>query len=166
MRINVGALVGGTTGGTTPHPTLSPEGRGTTNPTTNSTLSPQGRGQGEGRFKNDRVAIVDLSRPATPREVSYAELDAGCDAVAAGLVARGITRGDRVGILALNRTEYVEALYGTMRAGAIPVPLNIKLPAEALAFIARDADLKLIFRDPAHKWVAPPDVPVCRRCST
>ena len=166
MRINVGALVGGTTGGTTPHPTLSPEGRGTTNPTTNSTLSPQGRGQGEGRFKNDRVAIVDLSRPATPREVSYAELDAGCDAVAAGLVARGITRGDRVGILALNRTEYVAALYGTMRAGAIPVPLNIKLPAEALAFIARDADLKLIFRDPAHKWVAPPDVPVCRRCST
>jgi long-chain acyl-CoA synthetase len=158
VRINVGALVGGTTGGTTPHPALSPEGRGTTNPTT-STLSPEGRGQGEGRFENGRVAIVDLSRPANPREVTYAELDAGCDAVAAGLVARGITRGDRVGILALNRTEYVEALYGTMRAGAIPVPLNIKLPAEALAFIARDADLKLVFVDAAHKKVAPPDVP-------
>ncbi len=70
MRINVGGLVGGTT----PHPALSPEGRG--------------------------VAIVDLSRPAAPREVTYAELDASCDAVAAGLVARGITRGDRVGILA------------------------------------------------------------------
>ena len=106
---------------------------------------PQGSGQGEGR-----VAIVDLSRPDTPREITYEALDARCRAVAAGLTARGLTRGDRVGILALNRTEYIEALYGTMRAGAIPVPLNIKLPAEALAFIARDAGLKLLFIDPAH----------------
>ncbi|HKQ60139.1 MAG TPA: AMP-binding protein, partial [Candidatus Polarisedimenticolaceae bacterium] len=83
-----------------------------------STLSPNGRGQGEGR---SHIAIVDLSRPATPREVTYAQLDASCDAVAAGLAARGLGRGDRVGILALNRTEYIEALYGTMRAGAIPV---------------------------------------------
>jgi len=120
-----------------------------------STLSPMGRGQGEGR---NHTAIVDLSKPDTPREVTYAQLDASCDAVAAGLAARGLGRGDRVGILALNRTEYIEALYGTMRAGAIPVPLNIKLPAEALAFIAKDANLSLLFVDAAHRKVAP-DVP-------
>ena len=136
MTVNVGTLVG-----PAPHPTLSPKGRGTTS----ETLSPQGRGQGEGWSK--RTAIVDLSKPDTPREVTYATLDASCDAVAAGLAARGLGRGDRVGILALNRTEYVEALYGTMRAGAIPVPLNIKLPAEALAFIAKDANLSLLFVD-------------------
>jgi len=118
-----------------------------------STLSPRGRGPGEGQ-----VAIVDLSRPDTPREISYATLDANCDAVAAGLAARGFGRGDRVGILALNRTEYIEALYGTMRAGAIPVPLNIKLPAESLAFIAKDANLSLLFIDAAHRQAAP-DVP-------
>ena len=118
-----------------------------------STLSPRGSGPGEGQ-----VAIVDLSRPDTPREISYATLDANCDAVAAGLAARGFGRGDRVGILALNRTEYIEALYGTMRAGAIPVPLNIKLPAESLAFIAEDANLSLLFIDAAHRKVAP-DVP-------
>src|SRR4030088_1474058 len=139
----------GPPGGPPPPPALPPEGRGITTPTT-STLSPDGRGQGEGGSKNDRVALVDLSRPAIPHEVTYAELDANCDAVAAGLVARGITRGDRVGILALNRTEYIEALYGTMRAGAIPVPLNIKLPAESLAFIAKDANLSLLFVDAAH----------------
>ncbi len=87
-----------------------------------STLSPQGRGQGEGW--GTRVAIIDLSKPARPREITYATLDARCDAIAAGLAARGLGRGDRVGILALNRTEYIEALYGTMRAGAIPVPLS------------------------------------------
>ena len=118
-----------------------------------STLSPRGRGQEEGQ-----VAIVDLSRPGEPREITYGALDAGCDAVAAGLTARGLGAGDRVGILALNRTEYIEALYGTMRAGAIPVPLNIKLPAESLAFIARDANLALLFVDAAHRKVAP-DVP-------
>jgi acyl-CoA synthetase (AMP-forming)/AMP-acid ligase II len=118
-----------------------------------STLSPRGRGQEEGQ-----VAIVDLSRPGEPREITYAALDAGCDAVAAGLAGRGLGPGDRVGILALNRTEYIEALYGTMRAGAIPVPLNIKLPAESLAFIARDARLALLFVDAAHRKVAP-DVP-------
>ena len=118
-----------------------------------STLSPRGRGQEEGQ-----VAIVDLSRPGEPREITYAALDAGCDAVAAGLAGRGLGPGDRVGILALNRTEYIEALYGTMRAGAIPVPLNIKLPAESLAFIARDARLALLFVDAEHRKVAP-DVP-------
>ena len=45
-----------------------------------------------------------------------------------------------------------------MRAGAIPVPLNIKLPAESLAFIAKDANLSLLFVDAAHRKVAP-DVP-------
>lgn len=122
-----------------------------------STLSPQGRGQAEGWF--GRTAIIDLSNPETPKKISYRELDAACDAVAAGLAARGLGRGDRVGILALNRPEYIAALYGTMRAGAVPVPLNIKLPAEALAFIARDADLELLFADAAHRKVAPPGVP-------
>ena len=41
-----------------------------------------------------------------------------------------------------------------MRTGAIPVPLNIKLPAESLAFIASDADLSLLFIDAAHRKVA------------
>jgi long-chain acyl-CoA synthetase len=122
-------------------------------------LSPQGRRQGEGWSQKGQSAIVDLSHPATPLEITYEDLDETCNAVAAGLVARGLTRGERVGILALNRTEYIAALYGTMRAGAIPVPLNIKLPAEALAFIARDADLKLVFIDAAHRKVAPPGVP-------
>lgn len=105
------------------------------------------------------VALVDLSQPATPREIGYSQLDAEANAVANGLVARGVTRGDRVGILALNRTEYIATLYGTMRAGAIPVPLNIKLPAETLAFIAGDADLKLCFVDTSHRKVAPPSIP-------
>jgi non-ribosomal peptide synthetase component E (peptide arylation enzyme) len=63
--------------------------------TLRSPLSRQGRGQGEGWSK--QTAIFDFSRSDTPREISYAALDAECDAVAAGLAARGLGRGDRVG---------------------------------------------------------------------
>jgi long-chain acyl-CoA synthetase len=97
------------------------------------------------------TAIVDLSRPERAREISYDALDAACNAVARGLAARGLGRGDRVGILALNRPEYVEVLFGAMRAGCVPVPLNVKLPAETLGFIARDAACRLLFVDAAHR---------------
>jgi acyl-CoA synthetase (AMP-forming)/AMP-acid ligase II len=107
-----------------------------------------------------RTALVDLSRPGTPREIGYEALDARCTAVAAGLTARGLGRGDRVGILALNRPEYVEVLFGAMRAGCVPVPLNVKLPAETLGFIARDAGLALLFTDAPHRGAVPPGVPV------
>jgi long-chain acyl-CoA synthetase len=106
------------------------------------------------------TAIVDLSRPETPREIGYDALDAACDAVAGGLAARGLGRGDRVGILAFNRPEYIETLFGAMRAGCVPVPLNIKLPAESLAFIARDAGLRLLFVDAAHRAAAPAGLPL------
>jgi long-chain acyl-CoA synthetase len=117
------------------------------------TFAPEGRGQGEGWGR--RIAIIDLASPGATREITYAQLAAQSDAVAAGLAARGLGPGARVGILALNRPEYIAALYGTMRAGAIPVPLNVKLPAESLAFIAKDAGLSLLFLDAAHRTVAP-----------
>ena len=118
-----------------------------------------------GTFLSDHAtrgltALVDLSRPGTPRAIDYAALDAACSGVAAAVTGRGLGRGDRVGILALNRPEYIEALFGTMRAGCVPVPLNIKLPADTLAFIARDADLRLLFVDAAHRHAAPPGVPL------
>lgn len=106
------------------------------------------------------TALVDLSRPDRPREIPYDALDAACDAVASALAARNLGRGDRVGILALNRPAYVETLFGAMRAGCVPVPLNVKLAADTLDFIARDAGLRLLFVDGAHRAAAPRGVPV------
>jgi long-chain acyl-CoA synthetase len=105
------------------------------------------------------TAIVDLTSADEPREISYDELDRACDAIAAGLAARGLGRGDRVGILSLNRPEYVATLFGAMRAGCVPVPLNVKLPADTLAYIADDAGLALLFTDAGHRRVCP-SVPV------
>ncbi len=107
-----------------------------------------------------RPAIIDLSDQAAPREISYAALDAACNAVARALTARGLGPGDRIGILGLNRHEYIAVMFGAMRAGIVPVPINIKLPARGVAEIAGDAGAKLIFSDAGARALCPPELPV------
>jgi acyl-CoA synthetase (AMP-forming)/AMP-acid ligase II len=103
-----------------------------------------------------RAAIVDLRDPAAPRAVSYRELDATCDALARGLARAGLAPGDRIGILSLNRAEFVVTLLGAMRAGVVPVPVNIKLPADSAGFILGDAGARLAFVDALSRRLAPP----------
>ena len=96
---------------------------------------------------SDRIAVVDLYRPDAPETLSYRALDAACGAVAAGLRARGLGPGDRVAVCALNRREYLAALFGAMRAGCVPVMVNVKLPAETVRFIVADSGARLVFAD-------------------
>ncbi len=102
-----------------------------------------------------RPAIVDLRDAKQPKPVSYRELDAACNAVARGLVRAGLRAGDRIGILSLNRVEFVMTLLGAMRAGVVPVPVNIKLAADSIAFILGDAGAKLVFAEPALRHLCP-----------
>jgi len=50
--------------------------------------------------------------------------------------------GDRVGLLAHNRVEFVDALFAAARSGVILVPLGTRLTPHELAFIANDAGLR------------------------
>src|SRR5262249_55908618 len=74
----------------------------------------------------------------------------------------GFSRGDRVAILSANRTEFIAAYYGIMRAGLVAVPVNHRFPADTIAFIIRDAGARMVFCDPARRTQCPPDLPaVC-----
>ena len=106
-----------------------------------------------------RAALVDLRDPGSAREHSFAGLDAQADAVARGLIRRGLKAGDRICILSLNRTEFVTTLLGAMRAGVIPVPVNIKLAAETVRYIAADAGARLAFCESAYCHLLPPELP-------
>ena len=105
-----------------------------------------------------RVAAIDLSRAASPREVNYASLDAACNAAARGLLRKGFGKGDRIAVLALNRIEYLEVLFGAMRAGIVPVPLNVKLAPDLIRGIILDAGVRLVFADPDLAHLCPAGV--------
>ncbi len=110
--------------------------------------------------ESTRTAIIDLNDTVHPSEVSFRELDVCCNAVARGLVRAGLKPGDRVGILSRNRIEFIATLLGAMRAGVVPVPVNIKLTPEVAHYILRDAGAKHVFIESAYRRLCPADIPV------
>jgi len=105
-----------------------------------------------------KTAIIDLGGDQSPREFSFAQLDAMANGVARALVQRGLQRGDRVALLSLNRAEYLAACYGIMRAGCVAVPVNFKFARETIHFIIRDAAAKLVFCDAARATDCPAQI--------
>lgn len=95
----------------------------------------------------DRVALIDLSQ-RDPRRVAYGEMDQRMDRVASLLEASGVQTGDRVALGVGNRFEFVEIMFGVMRRGAVPVPLNYKLSAEALQHVVSDSECGAAFVEP------------------
>ncbi|WP_146010217.1 non-ribosomal peptide synthetase/type I polyketide synthase [Acidimangrovimonas sediminis] len=91
--------------------------------------------------------------------LSYAELATRAEAIAAALAARGVGRGDMVGLLASRSGLAVAAMLGCIRAGAAYVPLDPTHAPEQLAFIARDLPLKAALVAPRHANRAPDVLP-------
>jgi fatty-acyl-CoA synthase len=89
----------------------------------------------------DRPALVDV--PAGGRW-SYAELAAEVDALALGLLAAGITAGDRVGIWAPNCAEWVFTQYATAKIGAILVNINPAYRTSELEFVLNQSGTRLL----------------------
>jgi long-chain acyl-CoA synthetase len=106
----------------------------------------------------DKLAIIDLADGE--RRITYAELDAQAKGVARALAARGFARGDRIGILSANCSEFVAAYFGILRAGLVAVPVNYRFPRATIEFILRDAGARLVFCDEARRSACPANLPV------
>ncbi len=106
-----------------------------------------------------QLAIIDLGGEGE-RSFTYADLDGMASGVARALTARGFVRGERIAILSANRTEFIAAYYGIMRAGFVAVPVNYRFPAATIDFIIRDAGARLVFCDRARRAQCPPELPV------
>src|SRR5438270_398328 len=76
--------------------------------------------------------------------VSYAGLDGWLGRVAARYAEAGIDVGDRVGVIGPNCLEWCVAALGVIRAGAILVPLNMRLTADELADLVEGSTPKLV----------------------
>jgi long-chain acyl-CoA synthetase len=100
------------------------------------------------RYPN-RVAFA-IDREDRVDEYGYADVLAQAGAIACLLQEKGIKQGDRVGILMENIPEWVFVLLGSMRLGAIAVPLATTLPEPSVHLIAEHAGCRAIFVDPPN----------------
>ena len=79
--------------------------------------------------------------------VTWADLRRRVAALAGALIRRGVGYGDRVMILMLNRTEFVESVLAANMIGAIAVPVNFRLTPSEIAFLVEDCEARVMITE-------------------
>jgi fatty-acyl-CoA synthase len=90
----------------------------------------------------DRLAIVYRDQ-----RLSYGALQRRVGRLAALLAARGIGTGDVVAALMKNSCGFVELAFAVSHLGAVFLPINYRLAAEEVRYVADDAEAKLLVAD-------------------
>ncbi|WP_281205180.1 AMP-binding protein [Nocardia shimofusensis] len=96
----------------------------------------------------DREALVEV---ATGRRWTWNQLDEAVDLVARGLLAVGITRGDRVGIWAPNCAEWTIIQFATAEIGAVLVNINPAYRTHEYVYAAEQSGLRLLLATTSFK---------------
>ncbi len=107
-------------------------------------ITPFSRTMGELLFEQaalhgDHPAIIDGDRV-----VSYADLLARARRIAGWMEARGIGRGDRVGLLMNNRIEWVETFFGITMLGAVVVAFSTWSKQDELDYLFADSGIRAL----------------------
>ncbi|MCC6260567.1 MAG: long-chain fatty acid--CoA ligase [Anaerolineales bacterium] len=77
--------------------------------------------------------------------ISYKEMSALSDHVAAALVELGVKKGDRVGIFMPNLPQFVIAFFGILKAGGVVVAVNPTYPPDEVVTPVNDANIEIMF---------------------
>jgi len=79
--------------------------------------------------------------------LTFADVKAASERIAAGLAILGVRRGDRVALLAENSLSFPICLFGILKAGAIAVPLNPTIRSERLVYLLNDCSPRILIAD-------------------
>ncbi|MCG2777541.1 MAG: long-chain fatty acid--CoA ligase [Desulfobacterales bacterium] len=93
-----------------------------------------------GELSPQKVAIIDDGH-----EFTYREFNQRCNQVANFFLKKGISKGDRVGVLLYNCHEYIEIYFALAKVGAILVPLNWRMAPPELSHILNDSGATFFF---------------------
>ena len=105
----------------------------------------------------ERHALMQPGAPALRflgNTVTWAGLRRRVAALAGALSRRGVGSGDRVMILMLNRTEFVESVLAANLIGAIAVPINFRLTPAEIAFLVQDCEARVLITESVLAAVA------------
>ncbi len=95
--------------------------------------------------RNGDKEVMVFHPPGQPVvRYTYAQLWSEAFAVAQALVARGVTKETRVGLLATNRPEWVSAAFGIAMAGGTCVALSTFAKSEEFEYLLRIGDVSLL----------------------
>ncbi|OBF95962.1 long-chain fatty acid--CoA ligase [Mycobacterium sp. 852002-51152_SCH6134967] len=97
----------------------------------------------------DATALRHLGKTTTWRE-----LDERVNGLAGALSRRGVSFGDRVLILMLNRTEYVEAFLAVNKLDAVAVPVNFRMTPPEIAYLVSDCQATVVITEAVLATVA------------
>jgi long-chain acyl-CoA synthetase len=97
----------------------------------------------------NRIGVVDGTRRLT-----WAQIDRDVDALAAGLLQRGLRAGDRAALLSGNSVEFVISYFAFLRAGLIAVPMNPAYTAPEVAVLLADSGARVLVFAPTVRTVA------------
>ncbi|MGC1239561.1 MAG: amino acid adenylation domain-containing protein [Acidimicrobiales bacterium] len=101
----------------------------------------------------DQIAAKDLDR-----ELTYGQLMDEVAQLGAGLIARGVTEGDRVALLIPNSVDFVVAALASLWIGAVFVPLAVTDPQSRLETIVADCAPSLVLTSLPEGEAAPPSL--------
>ncbi len=95
----------------------------------------------------DKPAIRFREEGKDETVLSYDDLFATADALAAGLAAQGLEKGDRVAFFLGNRPEFVTAYLAVIRLGAVMVPINLAYRQREIVHMLGDAEPRLLITE-------------------
>ncbi|MFB6143399.1 MAG: class I adenylate-forming enzyme family protein, partial [Halorientalis sp.] len=82
------------------------------------------------------------------QERSYDAVHERANKVANVLADEGVRPGDRVGLFVPNTLQFPEAYFGTIRAGAVPVPLNLRMDPNTLVYVVQNSGADHVIGSP------------------
>ncbi|WP_405673432.1 acyl-CoA synthetase [Streptomyces sp. NBC_01530] len=113
----------------------------------------------------EREALVYVDHPGTgaERRLTYAELDAGANRIGHHLIEAGIRPGEHLGLHLYNGIEYLQTVFGCLKARIVPVNVNYRYVEDELVYLYRDADLVALVFDAEFEGRVAAALPQCPR---
>lgn len=88
--------------------------------------------------------VEDIAVVGQDGQLTYAQLDKHSDLLASYLIEQGVNVGGSVGVSMERRSDMLVALLGILKTGASYIPMDPSYPKERLAYMAEQADIRLI----------------------